>query len=189
MDKAVLHTSESRIEHQFPEELWAELVDRLSVVFRISPSRKNHILNNKVMKLTAAIPFAAGCRNPMRVSLSHLAVYLLAATPGGGKEIFQHGFHDNEDLFTRLERISHFDGGDEVIINKGMSMLALAMLEDHKSDAEKDRAEGKYNPINSGFWDYDKLFAELRKKIFSVPCKSLDSIMNINKGVPGYWDN
>lgn len=188
MERAELYTSEPQVEYQFTEEQWTELVDSLSTVFKISPSRKNRILNNKVMKLTAAIPYAAGCRNPKRVSLSHLAIYLLAATQGG-KQFFQHGFHDNDDLFSRLERISHFDGGNEIIINRGMNMLALAMLEDHITDAPGDRAEGKYNPINEGFWNYEKLSAALREKITSVPCKTLDSIMNINSDIPGYWDS
>ena len=49
------------------------------------------------MKLVAAIPFLTGCNNPMRISLSHLSVYILAASESG-KDVFFHGFKDNGNM-------------------------------------------------------------------------------------------
>jgi len=187
MINAELNSTDFYVEKKFSEEQWMELVDRLTEVFHIAPERKQRILQNRVMKLTAAIPFVAGCSHPARTALSHLSIYLLAASQGG-KDLFEHSFPDNDDLFTRLERISHFHSGNEVLIKRGMNMLALAMLEDHKTDAEEDKHNRKYNPLNSGVWDYEVLTAQLRKEISIVPSKELDAVMEINTDLPGYWE-
>ena len=187
MINAKLNSSEYYIENSFNEEQWIELVDRLTEVFHIEPERQQRILRNRVMKLTAAIPFVAGCSHPARTALSHLSIYLLAASQGG-KDLFGHNFLDNDDLFTRLERNSHFQGGNEVLIRRGMNMLALAMLEDHRTDGAEDLKSGKYNPLNSGVWDYDALSTQLRKDISAVPSKELDAVIEINTDLPGYWD-
>jgi len=175
-------------EGSFPETQWIELVERLSTIFHIDSARQKEIFNNKVMKLTASIPYIAECRNPMRTALSHLSTYLIAATEGG-KDIFEHNFTDNDSLFTRLERISHFDGGNSVLIERGMKMLALAMLEDHKSDALEDRRNNKYNPLDMKAWNYKELSKKLRDEINGVNCPALDAVMNINLEIPSYWDS
>lgn len=188
MLNAELYSIELNNEGHFKEEQWSELVDRLSIIFSISPERKIKILNNKVMKLTAAIPFIANCSNPTRIALSHLSIYLVAATPGG-KDVFEHNFSDNDNLLMRLERISHFDGGDELIINRGMKMLALSMLSDHKADAIEDMEINKYNPINMGVWKYEDLSKKLKDEIVAVPCQPLDLILDVTTDLPGYWDS
>ncbi|MBF9016377.1 MULTISPECIES: hypothetical protein [unclassified Oceanispirochaeta] len=188
MLNAELYSIELNNEGHFKEEQWTELVDRLSMIFSISPERKIRILNNKVMKLTAAIPFIANCSNPMRIALSHLSIYLVAAT-AGGKDIFKHSFCDNDNLLMRLERISHFDGGDEIIINRGMKMLALSMLNDHKADAIEDMQMNKYNPINMGVWNYENISKKLIDEIVAIPCQALDLILDVTKDLPGYWDS
>ena len=124
MLNAELKTVDPVVESDFTEARWLELVDRVSLLFHMDADRKEKILGNKAMKLTAAIPFIAGCRNPERTALSHLTIYIAAASEGG-KDVFGHNFSDNDDVFTRLERISHFDGGDERLTGRGMNLLAL----------------------------------------------------------------
>jgi hypothetical protein len=187
MLNAELKTVEPVVESDFTEARWIELVDRVSLLFHVDTDRKEKILQNKAMKLTAAIPFIAGCRNPMRTALSHLTIYVAAASEGG-KDVFGHNFSDNDDIFTRLERISHFDGGDEKLIDRGMNLLALAMLEDHKADADDDRLKGKYNPVNTGAWRYEETVGKLKDRINAVPCRSMDNIYGPDQA-PGYWDS
>lgn len=187
MLNAELKTVDPVVESEFSEARWLELVDRVSLLFHVSEDRKEKILRNKAMKLTAAIPFIAGCRNPMRTALSHLTIYTAAASEGG-KDVFGHRFSDNDDLFTRLERISHFEGGDERLIDRGMALLALAMLEDHKADAEEDRLKGKYNPVNSGAWNYEETAAKLKSRIKALPCQAMDSIYGPDQA-PSYWNS
>ena len=174
-------------EAAFTQNQWNDLVDRTALLFHFDASRKEKMANHQVMKLVGALPFLAGCRNPQRIALSHLATYVMAASEGG-KDLFLHSFADNSDLFSRLERISHFDGGDPVVIQRGMNLLALAMLEDHRKDSLEDRQNRKYNPLNAGAWDYEKMAEELKKAIGSVNCPGMENILSLTPGPDGYWD-
>ncbi len=171
----------------FTEEQWIDMVDRISTLFHFSPMKRARMTSHKIMKLVAALPFLADCRNPQRIALSHLATYVIAASDRG-KDIFLHNFSDNDNLFTRLERISHFDGGNEIIIKRGMNILALAMLADHKMDSVEDKRNRKYNPINMGAWKFENANENLRKEVLSVSCPKMDEILDIGPGIESYWD-
>lgn len=175
-------------EMDFSLTQWHDLTERISFIFDIDKEKLLIMRSNKVMKLVASLPFIAGCRNPHRIALSHLSIYMLASVEGG-KDIFQHNFTDNDSLFSRLERISHFDGGDQLIIKRGMNMIAFAMLEDHQNDKSDDATMRKYNPLNSDAWDYKKEAEKLRREIHSVECPKLDEILNIDTSPLGYWSN
>ncbi len=179
--------SELPKEAAFTDRMWNDLVDRTAGLFHFDDPRKEKMANHQVMKLVGALPFLAGCRNPYRIALSHLATYVMAASEGG-KDLFLHSFADNSDLFSRLERISHFDGGDPAVIQRGMNLLALAMLEDHRKDSLEDRQNRKYNPLNAGAWDYEKMAGELKKAIASVDCPGMEQILSSGPGPDGYWD-
>ena len=175
-----------RMEGEFTQKNWDDLVTRIADLYHFDTDRREGMRQNRTIKLVAALPFIAGCRNPMRVALSHMSVYILASSKEG-KDVFLHGFSDNGSLMTRLERISHFDGGDSVVIDRGMKMIAYSMIGDHYHDAESDAAEGKYNPLNSGIWDYKAIVKQLADDIRSVDCPKLDEIMNIEYGPLAYW--
>ena len=73
---------------------------------------------------------------------------------------------DDNDLYERLEPISHFRGGDEKIIKCGMDTLAYIMVEGYHKSAKFDAENGNYNPFNSGNWNYQSLKKMLTKAVF-----------------------
>ncbi len=174
-------------EAPFTQEQWNDLVERTALLFHFDPARKEKMAGHQIMKLVGALPFLAGCRNPRRTALTHLATYVIAASEGG-KDLFLHSFADNCDLFSRLERISHFDGGVQAIIQRGMNLLALAMLEDHHKDSREDLQHRKYNPVNAGAWGYNTMKADLKKKIMAIPSPGMERILPVGPGPDGYWD-
>lgn len=171
----------------FDNDLWLDLVARVSGFTGLSPRKQELLKSNKVAKLVAALPFLARCPNPHRIALSHLSIYLLASSEEG-KDLFLHDFSDNSDIFGRLERIMHFEGGNREIIDRGMNLLALAMLGDHHRDRFIDRKKGKYNPLNAGVWSYEKTKKELTGKIESVASPDMDEILTTGEtcSIPWY---
>ena len=62
------------------------------------------------------------------------------------------------------------------------------MLEDHMNDADEDRINGKYNPVNTGAWNYEETVARLKDRIREVPCRGMDGIYSPEEP-PTYWNS
>ena len=168
----------------FTEEMWHSLTSRLAKVFGLDDEGLSLVRSNRVFKLVAALPFLAQCEEPERLALSHMGTYHLASHPAT-REVFAHNFLDSSDLFRRLEPISHFSGGDRRVIDRGMKLLAKAMVADHIHDAEEDRKRSKMNPVNAGHWNGDELISQLSAEIEQLPCPEMDAI---GPGTLGFWD-
>ncbi len=157
---------------KFTKTLWMDIVSKIVEMNNFDQDTRSKIEKHQVIKLIAGIPFIAGCNNPLRTALSHVSIYFLAASKAG-KNTFVHTEDDDQDYLLRLERISHFDGGDKTIINKGMDLLALTMIEDYFRDMKEDRTKGKYNPFISGTWNYFQMKNMLSAKILKYHLQNL----------------
>ncbi len=167
---------------RFPEETWKEIVSIIASTFSMDKTRADKLLTNATAKLIAAVPFLAGCREPMRTALAHLATYIVSGTPAAEK-IFDHKAEDNYDVFARLATISHFEGGDPAIINRGMKHLAAMMIEGYKKDVSSDKAAGLYNPVGDGKWNAEEKLASIASSTAAVPDAEMDGIV----GPMGPW--
>lgn len=167
---------------RFPEETWREIASIIASTFSMDDTRARKLLSNATAKLIAAIPYLAGCREPMRSALAHLATFIVAGTPAAEK-IFDHKAEDNYDVFARLATISHFEGGDPAIINRGMKHLAQMMIEGYKKDVGSDKAAGLYNPVADGSWNAEEKLASIASSTAAVPNAEMDSIV----GPIGTW--
>lgn len=170
----------------FLESDWNTLLDVLKRQFNYDNARLESFRENRLLKLVAAIPFVANCENPYRTAIVHLSTMIIASE--AGKDIFLHNFKDNSSLEKRLFSISHFDGGNQEIIKKGMNLLSLVMLSDHKIDCEGDLNSNKYNPINSNVWSHEKLMSKLLKECNSLPKSQLDDILSAEEATKVPWE-
>lgn len=91
MNKSNLALKRNNNPIEIPE--WNYFVSELQKVFKLTKDETYHIENSITAKIIATIPYAANCREPERIA------------------------------------ISHFDDGDEKIINEGLTILALIMIE------------------------------------------------------------
>lgn len=148
----------------FTDEMWEKLSESIAKAFSLDANHLDRIRKNSVMKLVGALPFLAECEEPERIAISHLGTFILASSPAT-KAFFWHNQHDSKNLQHRLERISHFEGGNIQVLDWGMNLLAIAMINDHESDTSKDSAEGRNNPIAAGDWDAEALRTELKKQL------------------------
>ncbi len=144
---------------------WSYLVDEVSKVFRLTHSEKERLNNSITAKVIATIPFEANCKEAERTAIAHLCLY--EAEIQGFQKYCSHTPDDDSDIFNRLAFISTFEGGNQDIINHGMNILALIMLEGYKKTEKTDKEKDIYNPLVSGSWDYitekNKLLWEINK--------------------------
>lgn len=118
--------------------------------------------NCKTAKLIASIPFAAGCNEPERTAIAHLCIYM--AEIRGFQKFCAHLPSDDINLFKRLEFILTFEGGDTEIIDYGMNLLGLIMIEGYHKSEKEDQKHGVYNPFVSGAWNYEIMKNILKEK-------------------------
>ncbi len=153
---------------------WNYIVEESARVFSLREVEKEELRNNSTAKIIATIPFIANCEQAERTAIAHIALYLTEKR--GFQKYCAHLPSDDLDLFNRLEPISHFKGGDSKIIQHGMNMLALIMLEGYKRSYTTDKQVGIYNPITSGVWNYRNIKNKLLNEISKLKCPLLDDL-------------
>lgn len=164
---------------------WETIIGRVAGAFQMDEDERDRLLKNKIARLVAALPFIAHCENPGRTALAHLGTFILSVRL---KELAAAGPTDDSDIFKRLHLLNSFVGGDKKIVTKGMSLLALIMLEDYQRDRIMDREVGKYNPLLTCSWDYKTLKEELLEKINAAEDTALDEIMTVSDTKDGFWE-
>jgi hypothetical protein len=164
---------------------WSELCRCVAETFRFTAAEVEAFAENRTARLIGTIPFAAGCEEPERTALAHLALYVTELRGGNG--IGGHGRGDDRSLFARLRLLSSFIGGDQEIIRHGMNYLALIMLVGYERSRSADDRNGVYNPLNDGSWDGAELKAGLINAIEAYPCALLDGIFYSAEGVIPLW--
>ncbi len=167
------------------DRIWDEMSDSVAAAFRMSEEEKARFKTKDIAKLIGTLPFIAGCQDAERTAVTHLGSYVLSFRET--KPYFNANPSENTDVFERLRLGMNFKGGDPRIIDKGMSILALIMLNDYHEDLHIDDAIGKYNPVADGSFDYPSLKAQLEKKIQSIESPEIDGIICGDMGTKGYW--
>lgn len=164
---------------------WGSIAASVADAFLMNKEESEWLLNKNLAKLIAAIPYLAGCEDPGRTAITHLGAYILSIRI---KTVANCQPTDDIDLFRRLEMINNFIGGNQSIIIKGMSLIALNMIADYARDIEEDRLFGKYNPVDSGTFDYEFEKGKLESIIRSVECREMDEILSMDASVKGVWE-
>lgn len=101
----------------------------------------------------------------------------------GFQKYYAHLPSDDKEVFNRLARISTFDGGNQKIINHGMNILALIMIEGYKKSMEKDKSNNIYNPFVSGKWNYKNIKNKLIWEINKIKVPNLDCIFDNSSAI------
>lgn len=136
--------------------------------------KENFLKTSPVAKIIATIPFEAKCIEPERTAIAHLCLY--TAEKKGFQKYCSHQRTDDSNIYKRLDFISTFEGGNKEIINHGMNLLALIMLEGYRKSKQKDKKSNTYNPLNSGAWNYQLIKNKLLWEINKISIPNLDWI-------------
>jgi len=171
---------DSNLAYQFQTDSWnlpewSYFVDEISEVFRLTKEEKASLNESITAKIIATIPFAAGCMEPERTAIAHLCAFM--AELKGFQKYCAHLPEDDFFVFNRLDNLATFKGGDKKIIDHGMNILALIMVEGYKKSMKKDEMNGVYNPFVSGKWNYASIKNNLLKDISSISVPDLDCLL------------
>jgi hypothetical protein len=173
----------------FSETMWKNLVAIISTGFAMDQTRVRAFEANPTAKLIGALPYLAGCREPERCAVAHLAAFVVGGARGSARALFDHKKTDDYDVLARLAAISHFEGGDPAVLGRGMKLLAIVMVSGYRRDAEKDAAAGRYNPVGSGAWNADEMITALKAEVAAAPNDAMDDIIDIGSAVRGFWED
>lgn len=175
-----------RIE-EFSTATWCRISGLIALTFRFPGEEHVRFLNSKTARLIAAIPHLAGCGQPQRTALAHLATYVLSCKEGT-RLVFDHCPEDDRTVSSRLAAIGHFEGGDANITARGMKLLAIQMICGYGRDLATDAVTHDYNPLLSLAWDGIELVESLAADIAAVECPGMDQIMSVAEAKRERWD-
>ncbi len=170
----------------FDASSWNQITRHVAEATRLSIGEMEQLRRNRIAKLIGAIPMIADCRDADRVAVQHVTTYLLARRL---EEIFDHRRGDDDPVAARLERVSHFPGGDRKLIQRGMDLLTLVMVCGYERTQVADRREGVYNPLESGSWDGEREKKRLVKAIRAVPSPEMDQILDLETALRATWND
>ncbi len=165
---------------------WETVVGMMCQTFRFTPEETIAFSASPTARLIAALPHIAGCEDAGRTALAHLSVYLTAIR--GGWEVFDHRPDDNGDILSRLRLIMTFKGGDPLVIEHGMKLLALIMVNGYNRYREKDDREGFYNPLNDGSWDFERISSDLTARIKEISAPAIEKLLPLAFGPTAIWN-
>lgn len=154
---------------------WSYLLTEISKVFSLNSKEIENLSNSTTAKIIATIPFESNCKEPERTAIAHLCLYI--AELKGFQKYCSHNKEDDADIYNRLAFISTFEGGNYQIIEHGMAILALIMIEGYKKSKQKDEKAGVYNPLVSGTWNYQSIKNSLVWKINKLSVPNLDILL------------
>lgn len=97
---------------------WNYLTTETAKVFNLTKKDAEKLYNSNTAKIIAAIPFAAGCKEPERTAIAHLCIY--EAEIKGFQKYYAHLPSDDDNIYNRLAFISTFEGGNTTIIEHGI---------------------------------------------------------------------
>jgi hypothetical protein len=177
-------TEKVRRATQWTESNWSAITDLVAREFGLNERDLQALRSKEIARLIGAIPFLAGCDDPAALAIDNLRHYVMSC--GIGKELYAATEENSADVFGRLDP-ARYQGGDEAIIRRGMSIVALNMLADYNRDVELDRSLGKYNPIGAGDWNYEEKLDELLANIRAVDCPDMDEIADVHTIVNATW--
>ncbi len=158
---------------------WERISSRARAVFNFGIKKAEWLEKCKTARFIALIPFIADCKKAEETSLTHLAVYIMFVDDST-KELYFHKPEDDEDVYSRLQPISNFNEGNQDIIKCCMDLLALNLIAEYQRDKDHDKAIGKYNPFNTGKWDYKSLSERLIRDIKGSITPIIENIYSID---------
>lgn len=127
------------------KSVWSHISHKVRSMLHLDDKSFAMLQNAQVMQVAAAIPFWAGCPNPLRKAY-YITLPLVA--DAAGHDILDPNDDDYRDnRFQRLEEIADIcASGDAVRVQQGMNRLAACMYFDCMHDKELDSIVGNRSP-------------------------------------------
>ena len=143
-------------------------------------------LTGRVATLVAQAPFLAGSPRAKRDAQHNLTIYA-SELHQAMHPIYTHSPLDDDYTTERLKPMALSSGGDPKVLRHVEGLLGLIMVEGYQRSADKDRADGSYNPFVSGAWSYSEKKAELLGLIADNFSEAVDGVMTVREAEVMFW--
>ena len=158
-------------------ETWESLVDEVLMGMPQFKDKKQIIQDHRLCRLIGMLPFLASTDNPFRDGFTNLSLFLLSKDSPFGN-VYNDQPNEHMDIMRPLIPFCHFSGGDERLLSRGMHLVAMVLLNEYKRNMDRDLDENRYNPLNSGQWNYQAVMETLSLCVDEVPCPLMDDILS-----------
>jgi hypothetical protein len=160
------------------DSTWESLVCEVLKGMPGIEDNKDFILKHRLCRLIGMLPFIAGTDNPFRDGYTNLSLFLLSKF-NPVTDVYSHQHQDDSDIMHTLIPYCHFSGGDEKLLSRGMHLVAMVLLMDYKINRDRDLDQNRYNPLNSGKWNYEDVMDTLGLCVRDISCPLMDNILSV----------
>lgn len=169
--------------------LWESIVSRVQPALRLSDEETEAMKNHKLIRMFGLLPKFADCPNPEGTGFMNVVVYM--AERNGGRDLFLHHPEHDRNILSRLQPFHNImRKGNQEVVEKGLALASLVMLQDYQADREEDLAKNKYNPLNNGAWEFSSARAQLMKVINKAQAMRLDAVFALSVVTTmSFWNN
>jgi hypothetical protein len=157
---------------------WQKIVDYAAKGLKMDEEERRWLADSPVARYIAAIPYAAGCRNPDRMALSMLTLFVVEIRGGSPFDTRP------EDMDGTLERIApYFEplyaaGGDREIVDKGKLVLGMKTFSHWIEETDAHPSARDFVPLRY----------QLKVRVEGLPPNELlDSILSVDDGMINSW--
>lgn len=169
--------------------LWESIVSRAQRALRLTDEETEAMKKNKLIRMFGLLPKFAECPNPEGTGFMNVVVYM--AERNGGRDLFLHHPENDKNILSRLQPFHNImRKGNQEVVEKGLALASLVMLQDYQADKEEDLAKNKYNPLNNGAWDFSSAKEQLMKVINKAQAMRLDAVFALSVVTTmSFWNN
>lgn len=174
MSKSIVKQSQGLLFQQ----TWLRIVEQAAHGLKLTEKERKWLVGSPVAKYVAAIPYAASCRNPDRMALMLLALFVVEIRGGSPFDARP------SDMNGSLERIEPYfeplyaSGGDPQIIDKGKYLLGMKTLSHWIEEPDAHPSSTDFVPLRY----------KLKVKIEELPPNELlDGILTVDDGMINTW--
>ncbi len=158
-------------------EAWESLVDEVLMGMPQFTDKRQAIIEHRLCRLIGMLPYIASTDNPVQDSFTNLSLFLLSKDSPVA-DVYNDHPQQHMDIMRPLIPFCHFTGGDERLLSRGMHLVAMVLLMDYRKNMDRDLDENRYNPLNSGQWNYQSVMETLSLCVEEVPCPLMDDILS-----------
>ena len=160
------------------QETWEYLVDEVLMGMPQYLDKRDTIVRHRLCRLIGMLPYIASTDNPVRDGFTNLSLFLLSKD-SPVEDVYNDNLSGHKDIMRPLIPFCHFSGGDERLLSRGMHLVAMVLLMDYRKNRDRDLDENRYNPLNSGQWNYNAVMETLSLCVEDVPCPLMDDILSM----------
>ena len=162
----------------FFQREWPTIAEQATRGLRLSEEECRWFSKSPVARYIAAIPYAAGCKNPDRMASMLLALFVVEIRGGSPFDTRPSDMDGSLDRIEPYFEPLYTAGGNPDVIDKGKYVLGMKTFSHWIEDPKEHPSHVDFVPLRY----------KLKVKIEGLPSNELlDSILTVDDGMINFW--